>query len=49
MSQISRCKPLGDSPNTNTGDNLWGTLAPLDVLTLTATYTVTQDDVDTLQ
>ena len=40
---------LLDSPNTNNGDLDWDTLAPGDALTVTATYTVTQDDVDNLQ
>lgn len=39
----------GDSTNSTTGDNVWDVLAPGDVLTVTATYTVTQEDVDTLQ
>lgn len=41
--------PVGDSVNPTTGDSVWDTLAPGDVLTTTATYTVTQSDVDTLQ
>jgi len=39
----------GDSTNLSTGDNVWDSLAPGDVLTVTATYTVTQSDVDILQ
>ncbi len=40
--------PLGDS--TDGGANgTWDTLAPGDIVTFTATYTVTQNDVDTLQ
>lgn len=39
----------GDSSNTTTGDSEWDALAPGDILTVTATYTVTQTDVDTLQ
>ncbi len=39
----------GDSANTTAGDNAWDTLAPGDVLTVTATYTVTQSDIDNLQ
>ncbi|MEX0278782.1 MAG: hypothetical protein AB3N19_14780 [Ruegeria sp.] len=40
--------PLGDS--TDGGVNgTWDTLAPGDIVTFTATYTVTQNDVDTLQ
>lgn len=40
---------LLDSPNSTTGDSEWDTLAPGDVLTVTATYTVTQSDIDNLQ
>jgi uncharacterized repeat protein (TIGR01451 family) len=40
--------PLGDSTDA-TINGSWDTLAPGDVLTFTATYTVTQNDVDTLQ
>lgn len=39
----------GDSTNPNGANNLWDTLGPLDVLTVTATYTVTQSDIDNLQ
>ena len=39
----------GDSTNTTTGDGRWDVLGPGDTLTLTATYTVTQQDVDQLQ
>ena len=39
----------GDSNNANTVNGVWDQLGPLDVLTVTATYTVTQTDVDTLQ
>lgn len=38
-----------DSSNPNTSNDVWDQLGPLDVLTVTATYTVTQSDVDTLQ
>ena len=41
--------PTGDSANPATGDGAWDSLAPGDVLTVTAPYTVTQTDVDTLQ
>lgn len=41
--------PAGDSTNPTTGDGEWDALAPGDVLTVTATYTVTQTDMDTLQ
>ena len=36
----------GQSTNSTTGDGKWDVLAPGDVLTMTATYTVTQADVD---
>lgn len=39
----------GDSTNSTTGDGVWDALAPGDVLTVTATYTITQNDVDTKQ
>lgn len=41
--------PTGDSTNATTGDSVWDALAPGDILTMTATYTVTQSDVDQLQ
>ncbi|MEX0277797.1 MAG: hypothetical protein AB3N19_09790 [Ruegeria sp.] len=41
--------PLGDSTNPTGGDGEYDTLGPGDVLTVTATYTVTQSDIDTLQ
>ncbi|MEX0346210.1 MAG: DUF4347 domain-containing protein [Rhizobiaceae bacterium] len=40
--------PLGDSTDGG-ADGTWDTLAPGDIVTFTATYTVTQNDVDTLQ
>jgi large repetitive protein len=40
--------PNGDSPD-GAAAGIWGTLAPGDTATFTATYTVTQDDVDTGQ
>ncbi|MEX0346211.1 MAG: hypothetical protein AB3N20_14910 [Rhizobiaceae bacterium] len=40
--------PLGDSTDGGI-DGTWDTLAPGDIVTFTATYTVTQNDVDTLQ
>lgn len=40
---------IGGSSNSTTGNGVWDVLAPDDTLTVTATYTVTQDDVDTLQ
>ena len=39
----------GDSVNGPANDGTWNTLGPGDVVTFTATYTVTQSDVDTLQ
>jgi len=39
----------GDSTDTTPGDGTWDTLAPGDQVTFTATYTVTQQDIDTLQ
>jgi large repetitive protein len=38
-----------DSIDTIANDGHWSTLAPGDVITLTATYTITQSDVDTQQ
>lgn len=40
---------IGDSTNPTGADGEWDTLAPGDVLTVTATYTVTQSDIDNLQ
>ncbi|MEZ5812746.1 MAG: DUF11 domain-containing protein [Rhizobiaceae bacterium] len=40
--------PLGDSTDGGI-DGTWDAIAPGDVVTFTATYTVTQSDVDTLQ
>lgn len=39
----------GDSTDVTPGDGLWSVLAPGDEVTFTATYTVTQTDIDTLQ
>jgi len=39
----------GDSVNGPANDGIWQTLAPGDEITFTATYIVTQNDVDTLQ
>jgi len=40
----------GDSDDTTSGTNgSWDTLGPLDVITFTGTYTVTQSDIDSLQ
>jgi cytochrome c oxidase assembly protein Cox11 len=39
----------GDSTTGVANDGTWATLGPKDVITFTATYTVTQNDVDTLQ
>lgn len=41
--------PAGGSSNGTTGDGEWDALGPNDVLTVTATYIVTQSDVDGLQ
>jgi large repetitive protein len=38
-----------DSTDVTANDGLWSALAPGDVITLTATYTITQSDVDTQQ
>jgi hypothetical protein len=40
---------LGDSTDAVPNDGIWSVLAPGDAITMTATYTVTQSDVDTLQ
>jgi len=40
---------LGDSFDTTSGNNEWGQLGYADVLTVTAFYTVTQEDIDNLQ
>ncbi len=40
--------PLGDSTDGGTNET-WDTIAPGDIVTFTATYTVTQSDVDSLQ
>lgn len=39
----------GDSTDATPNDGIWSVLAPGDSITMTATYTVTQSDVDTLQ
>lgn len=39
----------GDSTDVTANDGIWSVLAPGDSITMTATYTVTQSDVDTLQ
>ena len=41
--------PLGDSSDSTANNGTWSTLGPGDVIRFTATYTVTQSDVDTLQ
>ncbi len=41
--------PLGDSTDVTPGNGIWSVLAPGDEVTFTATYTVTQTDVDLLQ
>ena len=40
---------LNDSSDVTANDGVWSALAPGDVITLTATYTITQNDVDTKQ
>ena len=40
--------PLGDSSDSST-DGVWDLIAPGDIVTFTATYLVTQSDIDTLQ
>ena len=41
--------PLGDSTDASGNNGVWDTLGPGDTVTFTATYTVTQHDVDYLQ
>lgn len=41
--------PLGNSTDATPNDGVWTDLAPGDVITFTATYTVKQADVDNLQ
>jgi large repetitive protein len=41
--------PLNDSSDATAGNGMWSILAPGDTVTFTATYTVKQSDVDTLQ
>lgn len=41
--------PAGDSTDAATANGVWSSLAPGDAVTFTATYTVTQQDVDLLQ
>ena len=40
---------VGDSTDSNSADNIWSVLAPGDTVTFTATYTVTQTDIDLRQ
>jgi large repetitive protein len=40
---------INDSTDATANDGVWSTLGPGDVITLTATYTITQNDVDTKQ
>jgi large repetitive protein len=47
-SLLTDVAPLGDSTDAAINGS-WDTLAPGDILTFTATYVVTQNDVDTLQ
>ncbi len=41
--------PAGDSTDATANDGTWSVLSPGDIVTFTATYTVTQSDVDNLQ
>jgi large repetitive protein len=41
--------PSNDSSDATPNDGVWSVLAPGDVITLTATYTITQSDVDLRQ
>jgi hypothetical protein len=41
--------PSGDSTDTVVGNGIWSKLAPGDVVTFTASYTVVQSDIDLLQ
>lgn len=41
--------PAGDTTDVTAGDGVWSVLARRDAITFTATYTVTQQDVDLLQ
>lgn len=41
--------PLNDSTDATANNGVWSSLAPGDTITFTATYTVQQSDVDTLQ
>jgi hypothetical protein len=41
--------PTGDSSDATSNDGIWSSLGPGDVVRFTATYTVTQSDIDTLQ
>jgi large repetitive protein len=41
--------PLNDSTDAALANGVWSSLAPGDTITFTATYTVQQSDVDTLQ
>jgi large repetitive protein len=46
---LSDVAPLGDSTDATANDGVWSVLAPGDTVTLTATYTVKQSDVDNHQ
>ncbi|MEO0910017.1 MAG: hypothetical protein AAFX96_06670, partial [Pseudomonadota bacterium] len=41
--------PINDSNDAVSGDGIWDSLAPGDVIQFLASYVVTQQDVDTLQ
>ncbi len=46
---LTDAAPLGDSPDGPPNNGIWSTLSPGDLVTFTAPYTVTQQDVDNLQ
>lgn len=46
---ITDTAPVGDSVDATASDGIWDRLAPGDVIRFTSTYTVTQQDIDTLQ
>lgn len=46
---LTDAAPAGDSTDVTANNGVWSTLAPGDVIRFTATYTVTQTDIDTRQ